>query len=741
MAESNLHFLGLTKNNFSITLKNKQMKKQISIIAMLLISISAISQTWSAVGSGQTDPVVAFYRHSSGKLFISNSQLPSTVKTWNGTTYGTYGPSYNSQFSSMCEYDTNLIQCSSGLVRSGGNSAWSNLCGGPATMGTHSDSINGRLYYISSNNTTLRYWNGGTTTYSVSGFTAGFIANLSADKPNNQMFVCGHFTYNNIANTTLVKFIPPTTWNIIPNTGLTMSAGSAANSALNYNGNLYMVGTFGTGGGPTMHGQLNKWNGTTWTTLWSHSNVSSGTGAWKLTECYGKLYFFSGGSQSGDTTNILEYDGNTVHSIGYTIGGGFVLSDIEAYHNELYVGGSFTSISGVSFNHIAKYSPNAPLTVSPTMINGDSCFAGNNGSATCTVSGGLPSAYTYLWSNGSTNDTVSGLIAGTYTVTVSDGYVSNSSTVLITQPSPVSAAQNQINLSCNGIHDGSAFIVASGGTPSYTYFWNNGSTNDSISGLDTGSYSCLVIDNMSCATTKWFTISQPDSFLVSKIVSNVSCNGGNNGTATYAAAGGTPSYTYLWSTGDTYSSDSSLTAGTYTCLMKDSHNCSITDTFTIAEPSTALSATYSTTNESGIGLNDGTASVFPTGGTYHYTYLWMPGGQTIQTAVGLTGGTYTCTVTDSTGCSHQYSAIVSTTDNTGISVNAFSGISIYPNPSNGQFTIDAGEATVDVFNCLGQVVSHLRINGKQTISLDEPGMYFVQVTKNGRVFNSRMINK
>ena len=46
---------------------------------------------------------------------------------------------------------------------------------------------------------------------------------------------------------------------------------------------------------------------------------------------------------------------------------------------------------------------------------------------------------------------------------------------------------------------------------------------------------------------------------------NVLCNGGNDGSATVQGAGGTSSYTYVWSNGQMGSSASGLAAGTIYC--------------------------------------------------------------------------------------------------------------------------------------------------------------------------------
>ncbi|MBN8788680.1 MAG: hypothetical protein J0I84_16445, partial [Terrimonas sp.] len=131
---------------------------------------------------------------------------------------------------------------------------------------------------------------------------------------------------------------------------------------------------------------------------------------------------------------------------------------------------------------------------------------------------------------------------------------------------------------------------------------------------------------------------------------DVSCNGGSNGTATVSVTGGTPSYTYSWApSGGTAATATGLAAGTYTCTITDANACQITRSFTIIQP-TALSATTSKTDVSCNGGSNGTATVSATGGTPSYTYSWAPSGGTAATATGLAAGTYTCTITDANAC-------------------------------------------------------------------------------------------
>lgn len=139
---------------------------------------------------------------------------------------------------------------------------------------------------------------------------------------------------------------------------------------------------------------------------------------------------------------------------------------------------------------------------------------------------------------------------------------------------------------------------------------------------------------------------------------NISCNGGSNGSASAAVSGGTPPYSYSWSpTGGTGATATGLPAGMYWVTVTDSNSIQETQSVTVTQPS-ALSATISTTNVSGNGGWNGTATVNPGGGTAPYTYSWSPSGGTAATASGMSAGTYTVFVTDDNGCFTTASATI-----------------------------------------------------------------------------------
>jgi predicted secreted protein len=283
------------------------------------------------------------------------------------------------------------------------------------------------------------------------------------------------------------------------------------------------------------------------------------------------------------------------------------------------------------------------------------CNGANTGSATV-VPAGAPGPYTYTWSpSGGSADTAANLAAGNYSVViVSSNGCSITKNFTITQPSAlIATAGAQTNLLCNGATNGSATVNVTGGTGAYAYLWTpSGGTAATASGLTAGTYTVTVKDANLCQTTQSFTITQPAALVATAgAQTNVSCNGGTNGTATVTVTGGTGAYSYLWTpSGGTAATASGLTAGTYTVTVKDANLCQTTQSFTITQPATLVATAGAQTNVLCNGGSTGSATVAVTGGTGTYTYLWAPTGGTAATASGLTAGTYTVTVKDANLC-------------------------------------------------------------------------------------------
>lgn len=296
---------------------------------------------------------------------------------------------------------------------------------------------------------------------------------------------------------------------------------------------------------------------------------------------------------------------------------------------------------------------NVTLNSTSLACNGD-C----NATAVATVSGGTAS-YTFDWLPGSPigdgTSNVSSLCAGSYTVNVVDSHgCPATATISISQPTALTLVSSSSNATCFGLCNGSAAGIVGGGTPGYAYSWAPGiQTTPSISGQCAGSYTLTVTDANGCQVANTVNINQPTQLLGNPtVVSDVSCSGVCNGSATSAPTGGTSPYTYNWSpgtpTGDFTPTITNLCAGNYSLLVTDANSCTSSQTVTVNQPA-VLSAPI-TGSTSSCNICNGTATVTPAGGTAPYTYLWS-NGQTTQTATSLCPNTtYTITVTDAHGC-------------------------------------------------------------------------------------------
>ncbi|SDB24873.1 SprB repeat-containing protein [Flavobacteriaceae bacterium MAR_2010_188] len=165
------------------------------------------------------------------------------------------------------------------------------------------------------------------------------------------------------------------------------------------------------------------------------------------------------------------------------------------------------------------------------------------------------------------------------------------------------------------------------------------------------------------------TLESPLSGKLAK--TDISCfNGTGDGSIDLSLFGGTPPFTYAWSTADgtglspSTANQTGLSPGTYTVSVTDSKVTynettksyysdpqTITLSATIGKPPLLEIASTSSTDVICNGESNGSATVEATGGTPNYTYSWNSSPvQTTQTATNLSAGDYTVTVTDANGC-------------------------------------------------------------------------------------------
>ena len=294
------------------------------------------------------------------------------------------------------------------------------------------------------------------------------------------------------------------------------------------------------------------------------------------------------------------------------------------------------------------------------------CNSGTTGSIDITVTGGT-GAYTYAWTGGGATEDTSGLVAGTYTVLVTDANnCTATATYTITQPSALTLSGVVTDVTCNGYSNGAVNITVGGGATPYTYAWTGNIATEDLNGISGGTYDVTVTDINACSVTASFTVNEPAGITSSVVGTNVTCNGASNGAADLTVSGGTPGYTFLWSTFQNTEDLSNIGGGTYYVIIKDANGCEKRDSVVITEPA-ALVLSTTVTNVLCNGAATGAIDLSVTGGTGTYTYAWTGGGATQDTS-GLVAGTYSVTVTDANNCSATTSATI--TQPAGLVLNA-----------------------------------------------------------------------
>jgi gliding motility-associated-like protein len=325
-----------------------------------------------------------------------------------------------------------------------------------------------------------------------------------------------------------------------------------------------------------------------------------------------------------------------------------------------------------------------PLIIdSATVVDVNTCFGENIGQITVYASGG-DGVYTYLIDGvenvPATSNVFTNRGAGTYTLTVEDGGGCISPLPferIINEPNElIITSYNVTHVSACNIpaNTGEITINASGGTTTSPYQYAVTGyplqAGNTFSNLNIGNYTITVQDANNCVVTLDTAIVLIPGLDINLIPTDVSCNGGTNGSITINISNGTPNYTYKWSNGAITSSLNNITAGVYTVTVTDQNvptPCQDIASIEVFEPQALTIAPdirhkrciYSSSRNPSKSL--GRIIVDVNGGTKPYLFDWTgPSGAEPDndTIVNLHAGLYNLEVTDFRGCTRLLSATV-----------------------------------------------------------------------------------
>ncbi|MDN3686944.1 gliding motility-associated C-terminal domain-containing protein [Cyclobacterium jeungdonense] len=251
-----------------------------------------------------------------------------------------------------------------------------------------------------------------------------------------------------------------------------------------------------------------------------------------------------------------------------------------------------------------------------------------------------------------------GIGAGSYTLELVDAAgCSWMETIEIAEPDPMELVlENLADVSCFGGEDGSITVLASGGTGTFTYSWQDADgleigTGRHISGLQAGLYEVEIIDENGCSLVDQFEIEEPTAVNFTYSVQDVTCAGSQNGQITAQGSGGRPDYHLvvngihlpgMQATG--------LSANTYQVMVVDAFGCASPPQEVIVEEPLPLQMNLDALDVSCYAANDGSVSISVQGGTAPYSFRWSDG-NTLPTRAGMAPGNYEVVVTDANGCS------------------------------------------------------------------------------------------
>ena len=251
--------------------------------------------------------------------------------------------------------------------------------------------------------------------------------------------------------------------------------------------------------------------------------------------------------------------------------------------------------------------------------------------------------YTYNWSNGQNTYYANPQSSGTYCVTITDANGCEATDCM------EAILPNSCSVDVYPIQNGACLQANAQGIAPFTYLWSDGSMGTSyctnIQGID--SVCVVVTDANGCESTACGVL---DNSGTTNCNVNVYPSFSSNGVELISNTTGVAPYTYNWSNGQTTSSISPSSTGTFQVTITDAFGCVSSNSYTLncttTSPNNGITVVieYDTTT-----TGNTTFTAYAAGGYGNYSYLWSTGETTPIINAPL--GQISVTITDGLGCS------------------------------------------------------------------------------------------
>ena len=279
-------------------------------------------------------------------------------------------------------------------------------------------------------------------------------------------------------------------------------------------------------------------------------------------DCFGSATGAIQSIVSGGTApySYLWFDNTTLNSISDLAIGNYSLTVTDTLGCSLTMNDEVNQPEGIDLSH--------------TQVD-VLCFGESTGSIDLTVDGGV-APFSYLWSNGDVTEDLNEIPAGSYDVVVTD---SNgcTSTRMMSLSEPLSAlalSETHTDALCIGGDQGTIDLTVAGGTPDYTYLWNNNEIVEDIIDLVPGIYTGEVTDGNGCIDSISIeNIDTSNTMELSIVETDVSCFEGEDGALDLTVVGGAAPYSFDWSNTEVSDDLSGLETGNYFVIVTDNNTC------------------------------------------------------------------------------------------------------------------------------------------------------------------------